>query len=109
MKKIIIISITLLIFYSWYSANNYSSPTPDYGMAYDSDVTLYATSWCGYCEKARKLLRENHIKYFEYDIEKSAEGREQYNNLRGNGVPILLIKGRVVDGYNPEKILALAK
>ena len=33
-------------------------------------VTMYATSWCGYCKKARTYFRQNGINFIEYDIEK---------------------------------------
>jgi len=54
------------------------------------------------------LLKENNIQYVEYDIEKSADGAEQHKRLGGTGVPVMLINGQVVKGYNPERILQLA-
>jgi glutaredoxin len=54
-------------------------------------------------------LKENNIPYFEYDIDESQEGREQYMALGGNGVPLLQIGGSVVKGYDPSEILRLAK
>ena len=68
---------------------------------------LYATFWCGYCAKTRELLNKNGIKYFEYDVGKSTEGREQRKKLGGNGVPVLVINWDVVKGYKPNKILNL--
>lgn len=38
------------------------------------------------------------------NIETSAEARQQYQRLAANGVPVLLIAGDVVRGYNPKKI-----
>lgn len=67
-------------------------------------VILYATSWCGYCGKTRDFLQANDIDYIEYDIEESAVGREQYEKLRGHGIPLLLVNGTVVRGYDPERI-----
>ena len=65
---------------------------------------LYATEWCPYCAKTRKLLSARHIPYREYDIEKSAEGMAQYEQLHGNGVPVLVIKDTVIHGYDAEAI-----
>ncbi len=45
--------------------------------------------------------------YIEYDIERSPEGRRQYDALRGRGVPILTVGDTVVRGYNRREILAL--
>lgn len=96
------------IFLNWSSITNFISPPPDYSAAHDGKVILYATSWCGYCEKARELLTENNIEYFEYDVEKSKEGREQFKRLGGKGVPVLLINGEVLRGFDPSRILELA-
>ncbi|MCP4274300.1 MAG: glutaredoxin family protein [Gammaproteobacteria bacterium] len=68
---------------------------------------MYGTSWCGYCAKARKLLDEHGITYFEYDIESSTEGYNQHKDLGGRGVPVFQIGGKVLKGYNPGKILQL--
>lgn len=108
MKKYILIIAVVAIFLNWSSITNFISPPPDYSAAHDGKVILYATSWCGYCEKARELLTENNIEYFEYDVEKSKEGREQFKRLGGKGVPVLLINGEVLRGFDPSRILELA-
>mgnify|MGYP003866345113 CR=1 FL=1 len=104
LKKIIVVVFALFVFQKWDVINATLNPPPDYALAHNGQVILYATDWCGYCAKARKLLSENKIKYFEYDIEKSQEGRDQYERLGGKGIPVLLIKGEVVKGYNPHRI-----
>jgi len=109
MKKIIIVFVALLVFQKWPVINHYFNPPPDYAAVHNGNVILYATATCGYCKKARELMKNNNITYFEYDINKSSEGREQFKKLGGRGVPVLLINGEVVKGYNPSKILALAK
>jgi len=107
-KKYFFIIAIVAIVLNWTSIVNYISPPPDYSAAHDGKVILYATTWCGYCEKARELLTSNDIEFHEYDVEKSAEGREQFKRLGGKGVPMLLIKGEVLKGYDPTKILKLS-
>jgi glutaredoxin len=107
MKKLILLALILVIFQKWEAINQFFNPPPDYAAIHNGKVILYATSWCGYCAKTRKLLRENKIDYYEYDIEKSVIGREQHASLGGRGIPVLLINGEVVKGYNPAKILKL--
>lgn len=101
MKKLIFISIAILVFQKWGAINNVINP-PDYS---SDQVVLYATAWCGYCKKARELLAENNVPYYEYDIEKSKEGKEQHRKLGGKGIPLLVINGDVIKGYNPNKIM----
>ncbi len=108
MKKLIALMLVVFIFQKWDSISSVINPAPDYASEHEGKVILYATSWCGYCKKTRELLAENEIDYFEYNIETSQEGYKQYKNLGGRGVPVLLINGEVVKGYNPRKILELA-
>lgn len=74
-----------------------------------STVVLYATSWCPYCKKVRKLLKDQGVSYFEYDIENSVEGLRKYKELNGKGVPVLSVNGNVIHGYDEKAILAALK
>ncbi|POZ50112.1 glutaredoxin family protein [Methylovulum psychrotolerans] len=66
-----------------------------------NEVILYSTTWCGYCAKTRKYFAEHHIKYTDLDIEHSEQGRSGYNQLHGHGVPIVVINGVPIYGYDP--------
>lgn len=68
---------------------------------HSSSVVLYATDWCGYCKKTRQFFKDNNIAYVEFDIEKSVEGKKEYNQLKGKGIPLVVINGIVIRGYNP--------
>lgn len=51
------------------------------------DLTMYSTTWCGYCRRLKKQLDESGISYVEIDIEQdpaSAEFVGSVNN--GNHV-----------------------
>jgi len=105
MKKIFVIITVLFVFQKWDVISAYISPTPDYGAQHNEEVILYATSWCGYCAKARAFMEEKGIPYYEYDVEKSTEGHRQFKSLGGTGVPLLLVNGNVIKGYNSKSIL----
>ncbi len=87
---------------------DYSTGRPDYSTA-RNEVILYATEWCGYCQKTRVLFKENNISFVEYDIEKSTIGRREHKRLGGKGVPLLRLNGKVIHGYNEKLILASLK
>jgi mycoredoxin len=83
-------------------------PPPDYAAAHDVKVVMYGASWCVVCARAREFLEDNEITYYEYDVETSREGAEQYISLGGTGaVPLLQINRDVVKGYDEERILEL--
>ncbi len=108
MKKFILVFAAVILFQQWGTIQYYLNPPPDYAAAHDGKAVLYATDWCGYCKKTRALLEENNIEYVEFNIEKSAEAAEQHKRLGGRGVPVLLINGEVIRGYNPSGILEAA-
>ena len=74
-----------------------------------NSVILYATSWCGYCKKARAFFEEHHIKYTEYDIENSNIGRLQYDQFKVRGVPVIDVRGLIVRGYDEDELLESLK
>ncbi|MEM7586953.1 MAG: glutaredoxin domain-containing protein, partial [Acidobacteriota bacterium] len=75
----------------------------------DSKITLYMTSWCGYCRKADKLLKSLDADFVAKDIEKDAKAAREYRSKAGgrSGVPLLDIDGSVVRGYNERAIRQL--
>jgi mycoredoxin len=72
----------------------------------DVRVVLYGAEWCGYCAQTRKWLDARKIPYREYDIEKSSEGAAQYQQLNGNGIPLLVIGKQVVRGFDEQAFAA---
>ena len=73
-------------------------------------VIMLATSWCPYCAKARKFLQARGVDYCEYDIEQSPVGEALHDRSGQRGIPVILIDGRVIGGYDPDELsLALKK
>lgn len=69
-------------------------------------VTLFATSWCGYCRQMREYLAAEHIAYTELDIETSVQGKVWHERLGGGGVPVILVGEKVIHGYDPDGVRA---
>lgn len=74
-------------------------PPPAY-RAQGPRVTLFATSWCGYCAKAREFFNDNGIAYLDLDIERNAEAEAEHETLGGRGVPVIVIDNRVLYGWS---------
>lgn len=109
MKKYLLIAAAIFVYQYSSEIQSYLFPKPEFAELHDGKVILYATSWCGYCEKARQFLDKENIPFYEYDIEKSPEGHDQYRSIGGRGVPVLLINGSVIQGYSPREILKYSK
>ncbi|MDO3387850.1 glutaredoxin family protein [Gilvimarinus sp. SDUM040013] len=108
MKTIVFVFIAIAVAIKIFAGSGVSGGTERVDQ-YSGEVVLYATPWCGYCKKTRELLRDNDIVFTEYNIEKSNRGRREYNDLNGQGIPLMVIDGQVVRGYQPRQILSLAK
>lgn len=74
------------------------------------DIVLFATTWCGYCRRARQLFEELDVAFVEKDIEKDAEARREFNQRFGRaGVPVIDVGGRVIRGYSEQIIRQAVK
>jgi glutaredoxin len=89
--------------------NSYSSPQVTPFEFDDSLITrrktttgviMYSATWCGVCKKARRYFQQQNIPFEEYDVEKSAKGKQDYQALRGNGVPIVLVGETRMNGFS---------
>ncbi len=63
-------------------------------------VTMYSTTRCGYCKKAKKYFIANSIPFTELDIDKSKKARKAYDKLGGKGVPVILVGKKRMNGFS---------
>jgi len=60
---------------------------------------MYTTSWCPYCERARKLLGSKDVSITEIDVESAPEKRAEMRNRSGrSSVPQIFIGDHHVGG-----------
>ncbi len=73
-------------------------------------VTLYSTSWCGWCRKSRALMLSLGIAFVEKDVERDPRAAAEKARLAGaqSGVPVLVRSGAVVRGYDEATIRSWA-
>ena len=60
------------------------------------DITIYSTTWCGFCKMAKKYLDDKGITHTDKDVEQDADAyRELMQKLGGDfrGVPVIDIDG----------------
>jgi glutaredoxin 3 len=62
-------------------------------------VTLYTTSWCPYCDRARRLLGSKQVAFEEIDVEAAPEKRAEMHKRSGRrSVPQIFIGDTHVGG-----------
>ena len=56
-------------------------------------VVMYATSWCGYCARARRLLQSKGVAFEEIDVDTHSGGRAEMiaRSHGGRTVPQIFI------------------
>ncbi len=66
------------------------------------EITIYATAWCGYCERAKALLRSKGIEeWTEIDVEAlPGSWSELTERTGGPSVPQIYIGDHRVGGYD---------
>ena len=85
------------------------APAKATGAATRAPVTMFATSWCPYCRKAREYFAANNIPYTELDIEKSEDAKQRYRALGGKGVPVILVGEGRLNGFSEQRLAQLLK
>jgi len=68
-------------------------------------VIVYSTSHCPYCIKLKDFLKENNIKYVEYNVEEDKEKANEMVEKSGQmGVPVIDIDGTVIVGFDKQAV-----
>jgi len=68
-------------------------------------VIIYTTPSCSYCTMAKNWFKENKIKYTEYNVARDTHKADEMVRKSGQmGVPVLEINGRVIVGFDKQKI-----
>jgi len=68
-------------------------------------VFIYSTPWCVYCKMAKEYFKKNNIEYTEYDVAVDmAKRQELIDKTHQMGVPVIIIDGKIVIGFDRGKI-----
>lgn len=67
-------------------------------------VVIYTTSHCPYCKQAKQYLTQKGIPFREVDIEMSLSGDAEYRRLGGNGVPLIMVGDKRLDGFDAREL-----
>ena len=72
-------------------------------------VVMYTTSWCPYCERARRTFASRNVSIDEIDVESAPEKRAEMHNRSGRRtVPQIFIGDHHVGGSDDLQALEAA-
>ncbi len=64
-------------------------------------VVIYTTPTCGYCQTAKKFLSQRGVPFVEKDVSRDpAAAQEMVQRSGQRGVPVIVVDGEVVVGFN---------
>jgi glutaredoxin-like YruB-family protein len=64
-------------------------------------VKIYSTPSCGYCNVAKRYLREKGVSFSDYDVSRDpAKAEEMVRKSGQRGVPVLDINGKIIVGFD---------
>lgn len=68
-------------------------------------ITLYGTSGCPWCHKAREFLKSNKIKFKDVNVgEDEKAAKEMIKKSGQQGVPVIDINGEIIVGFDESAI-----
>ena len=68
-------------------------------------VTVYSTSTCPFCIRAKQYLKDNNIEFAYFDVGADHAKAEEMMKKSGQmGVPVIDIEGEIIVGFDKEKI-----
>lgn len=72
-----------------------------------ADVKIYTSNTCPYCVSAKDYLTEKGIEYTEKNVQTDKEARKELMAMGHMGVPVLVIDGEELVGFDKAKIDSL--
>ena len=64
-------------------------------------VTIYTTSYCPYCSRAKMLLDTLNVPYQEVDVEHDQEKRQELvEKYQWQTVPAIFVEDELIGGYD---------
>lgn len=79
-------------------------PAVDTARASSAGITMFSTSWCPHCMRAKAYFQEKGVAFREVDIEASVEGRREFAEYGGKGVPLIIVGERRMRGFDAQSM-----
>ena len=70
-------------------------------------VVMYTTSHCPACKAAKQYFAQKGVHYEEIDVEASRSGYEAFQKLGGQGVPLIMVGDKRMDGFSAAALDAM--
>lgn len=72
-----------------------------------ANVTVYTSSTCPHCVTAKDYLKEKNVEFVEKNVQTDPEARKELIKMGHMGVPVVVIDGEEIVGFDKAKIDSL--
>lgn len=69
-----------------------------------ANVTVYSTDTCPHCVAVKEYLSQKNIPYTEKNVQKDVNARKELMSMGHMGVPVIVIDGEEVVGFDRAKL-----
>ena len=74
------------------------------------EIKIYSTPPCPYCKMAKEYFTSKGMAFQDFDVSVDETARKEMIELSGQmGVPVIVIKGEVIVGFDRGRIDAFLK
>jgi glutaredoxin 3 len=71
----------------------------------DKTIAVYSTPTCPYCHQVKQYLHDKGVPFTDYNVATDMDARNTMVQKSGQlGVPVIVIDGEVVVGFNRSKL-----
>jgi glutaredoxin-like YruB-family protein len=72
------------------------------------EIKVYTTRTCPWCVRLKEFLQQNGVAYIERHVDTDNDALAEFNELDvGRGVPVTVIDGQVVKGFDQARLREL--
>ncbi len=72
------------------------------------DITIYSTPTCHYCHMAKEYFDAHNIAYTDHNVAEDMTKRQEMVEMTSQmGVPVIVIGGKAMIGWNEAKVKEL--
>lgn len=69
------------------------------------NVKIYSTPTCPHCKSAKAFFKEKNISFTNIDVASREEGAKEMKKISGQtGVPVIVIDGKIIVGFDQNEI-----
>ena len=72
-----------------------------------ANVIVYTSNTCPYCTSTKEYLNEKGVEFIEKNVQTEAESRKELMAMGHMGVPVVVIDGEEIVGFDKAKMDSL--